>query len=215
MYIPDGILKRKLANVCFLWGRGKTTIANILRERYGAAVYSTDDARDRLYDIADPSEQPYLCRDYNEEYGVRSFWELPAEVIADREQHVLRELTPFVMAELLPLAERNALVICEGDLDYEAAAQVATCAVWLRNLGTKFDWFDRPDHGGLEGIRARTDLTPEEIEAIVANAYRAVSGAEQILPEWTARLGVPHIDWDDEVTPEQTARETAALFGLG
>ena len=49
----------------------------------------------------------------------------------------------------------------------------------------------------------------------MANAYRAVSGAERVLPEWTVRLGVPHIDWDDEVTPEQTARETAALFGLG
>ena len=32
MIIPDSILKRALSNVCFIWGRGKTTIADHLRE---------------------------------------------------------------------------------------------------------------------------------------------------------------------------------------
>ena len=47
MVIPDSILKRTLANVYFLWGRGKTTIAKSLQYTYGYYVYSTDDAKDR------------------------------------------------------------------------------------------------------------------------------------------------------------------------
>ena len=33
MRIADAVIKNKLKNVYFLWGRGKTTIANRLREK--------------------------------------------------------------------------------------------------------------------------------------------------------------------------------------
>ena len=66
MEIKDSILKRALQNVYFIWGRGKTTIANRLREKHGFYVYSTDDSRDWHMDNAIPEDQPYMCRD--EEY---------------------------------------------------------------------------------------------------------------------------------------------------
>ena len=214
MNIANKILEKKLVNVCFLWGRGKTTIANALRDRYGAAVYSTDDARERLFRIADPTEQPYLCRDYVKEYKVHSFWELPKEVVADREKHILEELTPFVVAELLPHAAQNRLVICEGDLDYDTVMKFATRAVYLRNCGTKFNWFDRPDHTNLDEIRNNPNLTEEHKAEIIENAKNIVTNREDVLPMWVDRLCVPHIDWDDSTAVCQTVNEVAALFDL-
>jgi len=35
MYIPDNIIRKKIENVYFIWGRGKTTIANKLHEKQG------------------------------------------------------------------------------------------------------------------------------------------------------------------------------------
>ncbi len=43
MNISDNILKEKLKNVYFIWGRGKTTIANALKEKSSCFIYSTDD----------------------------------------------------------------------------------------------------------------------------------------------------------------------------
>lgn len=91
MHIADSIIKNKLKNVYFIWGRGKTTIANELHRKYGFYIYSTDDSRDRLMDQANPKDQPYMCRDFESEYGVKSFWELPAEVISEREKHFVFE----------------------------------------------------------------------------------------------------------------------------
>ncbi len=47
MDIADNIIRNKLKNVYFIWGRGKTTVAYILRNKYGCFAFSTDEARDR------------------------------------------------------------------------------------------------------------------------------------------------------------------------
>lgn len=91
MIIADNVLREKLKNVYFLWGRGKTTIANTLQEKYGFCIYRTDDGREQQMKIADPAYQPYMCRDNIREYGVGSFWELPPEVIAKREKYFLKK----------------------------------------------------------------------------------------------------------------------------
>lgn len=139
MSIADNVLRDKLRNVYFIWGRGKTTIARALQERYGFYVYSTDDSRNWHMRKADPVHQPYMCRDYVREYGVKSFWALPAEVIADRERHFLAEVTPMIISDLLILAAQHEIVLCEGDIDYEMMIPVASHMVHLCNLGTSFD----------------------------------------------------------------------------
>ncbi len=34
MYISDNIIRNRLKNVYFIWGRGKTTVSNRLRDKY-------------------------------------------------------------------------------------------------------------------------------------------------------------------------------------
>ena len=94
MVIADSIIKNKLKNVYFIWERGKTTIANQLREKYGFYIYSTDKSRERQVKLANPIDQPYMCSNFQKEYGVKSFWELPKKVIAEREKHFVEEMTP-------------------------------------------------------------------------------------------------------------------------
>ena len=215
MEIADNIITSKLKNVYFIWGRGKTTVADILRKKYGCFVFSTDEARDRNMAYACPEDQPCMCRDYVREYGVNSFWELPEEVINDREEHFLREVTPMIVADLMALSSQYEAVICEGDIDYEAIIPVAAHFVYLNNRGTKFDWFDRPDHENIvENINGRTDLTDEEKAEVIRKAYDAVSGEEGLVPRWVSEKGVKVMPWDDNVSPEKTAAETAEYFGL-
>lgn len=215
MYIPDDILRRALKNVYFLWGRGKTTIANRLREKYGFYVYGTDEARDRHWPFATPHDQPHMCRDYEKEWGVKSFWELPREVIAEREVHVLREVTPMILMDLVALSAQHAVVICEGDIDYQTVAPMAEHALYLRNCGHGFDWFNRPDHAGaLDAITKRSDISQEEKTALIEKAYAAVAGHENVLPEWVFALRVPYIDWDDHTGIEQTLQEVICQFGF-
>ncbi len=216
MNIPDAVIRRRLANVYFLWGRGKTTIAGFLAEKYGFYVYSTDDSRRWHMADAVPEDQPYMCRDFMAEYGVKSFWELPSEVIDEREKHFLREMTPMVIADLIALAPQHRIILCEGDLDYETVAPVASHTVHLHYCGNGFDWFNRPDHAdSLRAIEARADLTREEKDRLIQAAYLAVAPKERNLPEWVVRLKVKNIDWDDGTGVKQTAGEVESCFGFG
>lgn len=215
MNIADSIIKNKLKNVYFIWGRGKTTIANRLKEKYGFYIYSTDESRDRQMTLANPVDQPYMCRDFQKEYGVKSFWELPKEVIAEREKHFVEEMTPMMIAELIQLSALHKVIICEGDIDYHAVAPIATQAVHLCNQSTSFDWFNRPDHEDVrDAVRNRTDLSEEEKQLIIDNAYKVVAVDEHTLPDWVVELGIKNIVWNDHTSIDTTVTEVATYFGF-
>ena len=60
----------------------------------------------------------------------------------------------------------------------------------------------------------RTDLTEEEKEAIIENAYNKVGQNEGILPDWVVQSNTKYIIWDDNTSIEQTASEVAEYFGF-
>ncbi len=215
MEFPDNILRQRLENVFFLWGRGKTTIASALSQRYGFPVYSTDEGRDRNWNRARPEWQPFMCRNFEQEYGVKSFWELPPEVIALRERHVLEEVTPMFLLDLIVLAARHPVVICEGDLDYAAVIPLASHCVHLCNRGTKFDWFGRPDHENIrESVEKRRDLSVEEKEAVIRNAYASVGASQNEIPGWVRENRIKTVFWGDSTGVPATADQVAAYFGF-
>lgn len=73
IYIADNIIKNRLKNVYFIWGRGKTTIATKLQEKYGYYVYSTDDSRYPHVMEAESDNQPYMCRDFEKNMVSKAF----------------------------------------------------------------------------------------------------------------------------------------------
>ena len=215
MDIADNILRSRLKNVYFIWGRGKTTIANALREKYGFYVYSTDDSRLPHLKEASPQYQPYMCLDYQKQYGVRSLWELPKEIIREREQNFVKEMTPMILLDLIELSVQHDVILCEGDIDYRVVLPLAVHTVYLCNRSTTFDWFARPDHEDIsKTIRKRTDLSEEEKQTIIENARNTVAKNEGVLPEWVLEFDVKSVIWDDTTSVEQTAAEVGAYFGF-
>ena len=215
MEISNKIIKDKLKNVYFIWGCGKTTIVNRLKEKYGFYIYSTDESRIRQMELANPTDQPYMCRDYYTEYGVKSFWELPKDVIADREQHFVAEMTPMMVAELIQLSTLHPVILCEGDIDYHAIAPIATNMVNLCNQSSTFDWFNRPDHEDIRNIVAqRIDLSDEEKQRVIDHAYECVTPDDNNDADWVKELGIKIIVWNDHTSIDTTATEVAEYFGF-
>ena len=216
MIIPNNILKQKLQNVYFIWGSGKTTAANELSRKYGFFVYHTDDNRAKHCKNADPRFQPALCRD------VPDYWALDPKDALQWEADIVREFTPMVIADLVQLAVKYDGVICEGDIDIDAVVPIATHTVTISNYGRPYDFFDRPEqHRMLEDIRNRNDLSDEEKEERIRNAYRIV-GAEpdgsnkhvHEISRETLLYGVKQIIRDDATTVEQTVAKIEEYFEL-
>ena len=215
MYIADNIIKKRISNVYFILGRGKTTIANELRHRYNCLIYDVDESRGRHLPDAAPMYQPHMLRNYEKEYGVSSFWELAPEVISEREVHWLREFTPMAIMDLVTLAPSHEFILCEGDIDHEAIIPIASHIVYLSNCGTQFDWFERPDHiHMLDSVRNRTDISESEKEQIINNAYNSVGSNNTQLPDWVTKHNIKSIVWNDNTTIEQTTSEVAEYFGF-
>ena len=209
MVIADNILRHQLRNVYFLWGSGKTTIANALAKQYDLYVYHTDHERQRHAQSADPQFQPALCRE------VPDYWALEPEDARQWERDIVREFTPMVIADLVALAATHSYVICEGDIDIDLVMPVASHVVTLTNQGSSYDFFDRPEQKQmLEDILHRTDLTEAEKQLRVENAYRIVGGTPPDTPRETQLYGVTQIFWNEHIPVEVTTSKVAAHFNL-
>ena len=132
-----------------------------------------------------------MCRNFQKEYGVKGFWELPKKVIAEREKHFVEEMTPMMIVELIKLSALYNVITCEGDIDYKTIAPIATHAVHLCNCGTSFDWFNRPDHDDVRSaVCKRTDISDDKKQAIIDNAYKAIAANEGIIPDCIVELNI-------------------------
>ena len=208
MFIADNILKQRLQNVYFIWGSGKTTIANALQKKYDCFVYHTDYERARHSRSADPAFQPALCRD------VPDYWALDPEDAKQWEKDIVREFTPMVVSDLLALAPQHKCIICEGDIDIDQIVPIATHAVTISNYGNAYDFFARPDQQGmLDGILNRADLSDSEKAERVKNAYDIVgNNTTPEIPYETQKYGIKQIIRYESSTIEETTNLIAAYF---
>ena len=125
-----------------------------------------------------------MRRKCKKEYNVRSFCELPAKVIEERETNRLKEFMPMVIVDLMLLSAAHDVIICESDIDYETVAPAAAHCVYLLDNGTIFDWFARPEHvHELDSVKNHADLSAEYKSAIIRNTYAAVSVNYGQIPE--------------------------------
>lgn len=209
MEIADNILKQRLHNVYFIWGSGKTTIANALAEKIGCFVYHTDYERSRHFKSADPQFQHAMCRE------VPDYWALEPEDARQWERDIVREFTPMVLMDLVALSARHQQVICEGDIDIDLVMPVMSHAVTLYNCGKAYDFFDRPEQKQmLDDILNRKDLSGEEKARRIENAREIVDGTQMDAPRETTLYGVKKIDWDRQTPVEDTVKAVAEYFEL-
>ena len=58
------------------------------------------------------------------------------------------------------------------------------------------------------------DLSEEEKQLVIQNAYESVAANEGIIPDWVVDLGIKNIVWNDHTSIDTTALEVATYFGL-
>lgn len=209
MEIADNILQQRLHNVYFIWGAGKTTVANALGEQYGCYVYHTDYERSRHFQSADPQFQRAMCRE------VPDYWALEPEDARQWEKDIVREFTPMVLMDLVALSAQHQQVICEGDIDIDLVMPVVSHAVTLFNCGEAYDFFDRPEQKQmLDDILSRRDLTDEEKAQRIENARKIVVGTQTDMPRETAAYGVKQINWNRQIPVDETVKNVAEYFRL-
>ncbi len=192
MEIPNNILKNKLKKVLFIWGSGKTVTANALDKKYGFFVYHTDN-RAPHFKRATPEFQPAMCRD------VPDFWVLGKEDALGWEKDIVREMTPMILCDLIELSGKYDRIICEGDIDIDSVIHIVSHAVMIVNQGESYDFFHGPDQQHmLDSIQNRTDISEEEKQALIENAYQILRGD---LPDNGQGYGLPRETTQYYITP--------------
>ncbi len=168
MNIPDNILKRSLRNVYFIWGSGRTTAANILSEKYGIYVYHTDDERSMHVRNADSAYQPAMLRTVND-YNA-----LEREDAEEWEKDIIREFTSMVVIDLIEMATKHDIIICEGDIDIDQIMPVVTNAVTISNYSDTVKDQGIPEETQKYGVKqiVRTDdISAEETALKIADYF--------------------------------------------
>ena len=64
----------------------------------------------------------------------------------------------------------------------------------------------------LDYIRNRTDIDEAEKQALIDQAYASVGNNEGVLPDYIIENKLKVISWDDNISPEETAREVELYF---
>ena len=209
MVIQDNTLKQKLENIYFVWGSGKTTLANALAEKYGFYVYHTDDSRSWHFKNTSPEHQPAMCRD------VPDFWALEKDDALNWEKSIVTEMTPMIVADLIYLSGKYEKIICEGDIDIDLIAPVVTNAVTISNYGDSYDFFNRPEQlHMIEEIKSR-DISQDEKDKLIANAYSIVGGSSsKEPPKETVLYGIKEIIRTNKTTVYDTVAEVEKYWEL-
>jgi len=216
MLIPDNVLKKKLQNVYFIWGgccAGKTTSANELQRKHGYYWYSTDYNRTKHFNNAVPEYQPEMCKRIDP-------FTVSKEEALKWEVEIVREFTPMVVADLIELAVKHEIVICESDIDIDLIMPIVTNAVCLSYWGNvPRDFYSRPDHANiLDSIRNSPDFSESEKQERIKNAYEIVGGnnikMEHKTPREVIEYGIKHIVTDETTSVEQMVNMIEDYFGF-
>ena len=168
MNIPDNILKKSLRNVYFIWGTGRTTAANILAEKYGIFVYHTDDERSLNIRNAHSDYQPAMCR------TVSDYTSLEREDIEKWERDIIKEYTSMVVIDLIEMATKHDIIICEGDIDIDQIMPVVTNAVSISNYSDTVAGVRIPAETqkyGVKQIIRTDDISAEETALKIARYF--------------------------------------------
>lgn len=168
MNIADNVLKRSLRNVYFIWGSGRTTAANILAEKYGLYVYHTDDERSLHIRNASSAYQPAMCR------TVSDYTALEREDVDKWEQDIIREYTSMVVIDLIEMATKHDIIICEGDIDIDQIMPVVTNAVTISNYSDTATGQRIPaetEKFGVKQIIRTDDISAEETALKIADYF--------------------------------------------
>ncbi|MBE6759718.1 MAG: hypothetical protein E7554_06465 [Ruminococcaceae bacterium] len=201
------------SNVYFLLGcpcSGKTTVGNILAQRYNMLYFSGDNRRFDYYKLAEKEKHSFMTMDASD------FWDWSLDQMVAWEKGVISEQTPYILNDLNELSKSNELVLFEGMLDMEIVSKAVTSnqVVYLsveRSVCER-EFFEREDHRGmLESILNTPNISEDEKRRRTEMRRAAAIDAFHVN---AAEYGIQTFLRDETVSAQEMAEKVLAHFGL-
>ncbi len=201
------------SNVYFLLGcpcSGKTTVGNILAQRYSMLYFSGDNRRFDYYKLAEKEKHPFMTMDAS------GFWDWSLDQMVAWEKGVISEQTPCILNDLNELSKSNELVLFEGMLDMEIVSKVVPSnqIIYLsvdRSVCER-EFFARADHRGmLESILNTPGISENEKRRRAEMRRAAAINAFHVN---AAEYGIQTFLREETVSAQEMAEKVLAHFGL-
>lgn len=201
------------SNVYFLLGcpcAGKTTIGNILVQKYNVYYFSGDNRRFDYYKLAEKEKHPFMTMDTS------GFWEWSLDEMVAWEKGVISEQTPYILNDLNELSKDYDMILFEGMLDLEMASKVVpkNQIVYLSvdKSVCEREFFVRETHRGMiDNILSTPGISDEEKQRRIMMRKGAAINA---FYENAKEFGIQTFMRDVTTTAQEMAEKVEKHFGL-
>lgn len=201
------------SSVFFLLGcpcSGKTTVGNILAQKYNMFYFSGDDKRFDYYKFAEKEKHPFMTMDTS------NFWNWTLDEMVAWEKGVVAEQTSYILNDLKERSKSNDLILFEGMLELETVSKAvpANHIVYLsvEKSVCEREFFTREDHRSmLENILNTPGISEDEKRRRIAMRKEAAINA---FYEDAKEFGVQTFMREETRTAYEMAEKLARYFGL-
>jgi len=201
------------SNVYFLLGcpcAGKTTVGNILVQKYNMYYFSGDSRRFDYYKFAEKEKHPFMTMDASD------FWDWSLDEMVPWEKGVISEQTPYILNDLNELSKGQDMVLFEGMLDLEMVRKVVpdNQIVYLSvdKSVCEREFFTRETHRGMiDNILNTPDIGDEEKQRRIMMRKGAAIHA---FYENAKEFGIQTFMREETNTAQEMAEKVAKHFGL-
>lgn len=201
------------SNVFFLLGcpcSGKTTVGNILVQKYNMFYFGGDGKRFDYYKFAEKEKHPFMTIDASD------FWNWTLDEMVAWEKGVISEQTPYILNDLNELSKSNNLILFEGMLDLKTVSKIVPANqiayLSVEKSVCEREFFTRVDHRGMmENILTTPGISEDEKQRRIGMRKEAAINA---FYENEKKFGVQIFMREDTRTAYEMAEKIARHFGL-
>ena len=201
------------SNIFFLLGcpcAGKTTVGNILVQKYNMYYFSGDSRRFDYYKFAEKEKHPFMTMDASD------FWDWSLEEMVAWEKGVISEQTPYILNDLNELSKGQDMVLFEGMLDLGTVSKIVPYnkIVYLSVDKSVCErvFFTRETHRGMiDNILRTPGISDEEKQRRI---YMRKEAAINAFYENAKEFGIQTFMREEATTAQKMAEKVAKHFGL-
>lgn len=201
------------SNIFFLLGcpcSGKTTVGNILVQKYNMFYFSGDNKRFDYYKSAEKEKHPFMT------VNLSNFWNWTLDEMTAWEKGVIAEQTSYILNDLNELSKKHDLILFEGMLELKTVSKIvpANQIVYLsveKSLCER-DFFTRDDHRSMmENILQTPGINENEKQRRIAMRKAAAINA---FYENAGEFGIQTFLREETSTAYEMAEKLARHFRL-
>ncbi len=201
------------SNVFFLLGcpcSGKTTVGNILVQKYNMFYFGGDNKRFDYYKFAEKGKHPFMTIDAS------NFWNWTLNEMVAWEKGVISEQTSYILNDLNELSKSNDLILFEGMLELKTVSKIVPANqiayLSVEKSVCEREFFTREDHlSMMDNILNTHGVSEDEKQRRIVMRKEAAINA---FYENAKEFGVRTFMREETRTAYEMAEKLARHFGL-